>query len=124
MTDKRRTVLLLKEALANEIISYYQYWICGTITNGQWKHTLAHQFLLQSLEEKSHAEKIAKRLVELKATPILSPYELENFASIEYLKPHNTKDTHLLSQILKRKHNHILRYNEIFEKLKQMLIDD
>jgi len=118
MTDKQKVVALLKEALANELVSYYQYWICSTITNGLWKRALSHQFLNQSLTEKEHAEKITKRLVELKAIPILSPFELQNFSSIDYIKPKNTKDTHLLSQILQRKHNNILRYNEIFEKLK------
>ena len=88
----------LNKAYCDEWLAYYQYWIGARIAQGKLAHVLVGELQEHAGEELKHAEKLAKRIVELGGTPAISPDLWLKESSCGYLAPKNPDATVLLKQ--------------------------
>ena len=71
--DVEKLIQMLNEALAEEWLAYYQYWIGARIMEGPMRSEVEPELLLHANEELAHAELVVNRILQLGGTPILSP---------------------------------------------------
>jgi len=83
----RNTVLgLLNAALATEIVCVLRYKRHYFMASGIHARSIAAEFLEHAVEEQSHADKIARRIVQLGGAPDLSPEGLASRSHSEYVE--------------------------------------
>ena len=83
----RKTVLeLLNAALATEIVCVLRYKRHYFMASGIHAKSIAAEFLEHAVEEQSHADKIARRIVQLDGAPDLSPEGLASRSHSEYVE--------------------------------------
>src|SRR6478736_5471365 len=86
----RKTVLeLLNGALATEIVCVLRYKRHYFMASGIHAKSIAAEFLEHAVEEQSHADKIARRIVQLDGAPDLSPEGLASRSHSEYIEGRN-----------------------------------
>lgn len=111
---------LLKElnsAYCDEWLSYYQYWIGARIAQGKLAHVLVSELQEHAGEELEHAEKLAKRIVELGGTPAIAPDQWLKESTCGYLTPTDPDATALLKQNLKGERCAIEVYAKILKQV-------
>ena len=69
VTDQNDIIALLKEALADEICAFYQYWGARHMSRGKGKADTDPQFEQHSYEELEHANKLIERIKQLGQFP-------------------------------------------------------
>lgn len=109
----------LNKAYCDEWLSYYQYWLGARIAQGKLAHVLVGELQEHAAEELAHAEKLAKRIVELGGTPAISPELWMKESSCGYLAPTDPDATALLKQNLQAERCAI----EVYAKLLEMVKD-
>ena len=67
-----KIIKLLNDVLRNEFITINQYWLYGLTLNHQSLAKLGKIFLKESIEERSHVEKISQRIFQLGGNPIFN----------------------------------------------------
>ena len=83
----RKTVLeLLNAALATEIVCVLRYKRHYFMASGIHAKSIAAEFLEHAVEEQAHADKIARRIVQLGGAPDLSPEGLATRSHSEYVE--------------------------------------
>ena len=83
----RETVLeLLNAALATEIVCVLRYKRHYFMASGIHAKSIAAEFLEHAVEEQAHADKIARRIVQLGGAPDLSPEGLAARSHSEYVE--------------------------------------
>ena len=83
----RETVLeLLNAALATEIVCVLRYKRHYFMASGIHAKSIAAEFLEHAVEEQSHADRIARRIVQLGGAPDLSPEGLAARSHSEYVE--------------------------------------
>ena len=90
----------LNEALAEEWLAYYQYWVGAQVAQGVQDALVRDEFMEHAKEELEHAEKIAKRLAELGGIPLTHPNQWEKKAKCKYEEPKDFSSLKLLEQNL------------------------
>ena len=55
----------LNEALAEEWLAYYQYWVGARVMEGPMRSEVEPELLAHATEELAHAELVADRIIQL-----------------------------------------------------------
>lgn len=111
--DTQKLIQMLNEALAEEWLAYYQYWIGAKVMEGPMRSEIEPELVLHAQQELNHAELISNRIIQLGGTPILSPFEWKNYARCDYDAPTDPYIEVVLEQNLKGERCAIQRYKEI-----------
>ncbi len=111
--DVQKLIKMLNEALAEEWLAYYQYWVGARIMEGPMRGDIEPELLVHANEELGHAVLIVDRIIQLGGTPVLSPFEWEKLARCEYEAPADPYVEVVLEQNLRGERCAIQRYKEI-----------
>jgi bacterioferritin len=111
--DKNKLIQMLNEALAEEWLAYYQYWIGARIMEGPMRSEIEPELLLHATQEFNHATLVVERIIQLGGTPILNPKDWTKFAKCNYEEPSDPYVEVILNQNLNGERCAIQRYKEI-----------
>lgn len=111
--DVEKLVRMLNEALAEEWLAYYQYWIGARIMEGPMRSEVEPELLLHATQELGHAVLVVDRIIQLGGTPLLNPAEWTKFARCAYEEPTDPYIEEILKQNLEGERCAIQRYEEI-----------
>ncbi|WP_428074436.1 ferritin-like domain-containing protein [Candidatus Avelusimicrobium luingense] len=113
--DVEEVIRLLNQAFSDEWLAYYQYWVGAQIVCGLMAATLRPELEEHANEELDHAQKLAKRIIELGGTPVLSPEEWYKQSTCGYLEPKNHDAVQVLKQNLQAERCAIEVYNKLLK---------
>jgi bacterioferritin len=82
--DRKHVIKILNEALATELVCVLRYKRHYFMASGIHAAPVAAEFLAHAAEEMSHADLIAKRIVELRGEPNFSPDGLSDRSHAEF----------------------------------------
>ena len=71
--DVQKLTEMLNQALAEEWLAYYQYWVGARVMEGPMRSEIESELLEHADEELEHAGKLITRIIQLGGTPVLSP---------------------------------------------------
>lgn len=111
--DVEKLIQMLNEALAEEWLAYYQYWIGARVMEGPMRSEVEPELLLHANEELAHAELVVNRILQLGGTPLLSPMMWQEYAKCPYEVPSDPYIEAILKQNLDGERCAIQRYEEI-----------
>lgn len=111
--DVEKLIDMLNEALSEEWLAYYQYWIGARVIEGPMRTEVEPELLIHANEELSHAEMVADRITQLGGTPVLNPDQWSKLARCKYDEPSDPYTKVILKQNLKAEQCAIDRYKEI-----------
>ena len=111
--DKKKLIKALNEALAEEWLAYYQYWVGAKVVSGITRSQVEKEFMEHANEELEHANEVADRIIQLGGTPLIHPNEWEKNARCKYAAPKDEDVLPLLKQNLTAERCAIQRYQEI-----------
>ncbi|HDS03437.1 MAG TPA: ferritin [Firmicutes bacterium] len=111
--DVNALIKMLNEALAEEWLAYYQYWIGSRVIEGPMRTEVEPELKIHADEELNHAVLVADRIIQLGGTPILSPADWMKTARCEYETPDDPYVEVILEQNLNGERCAIQRYKEI-----------
>jgi bacterioferritin len=83
--DRKIVITLLNEALATELVCVLRYKRHYFMAKGIHSESIKAEFLQHANEEMSHADLLAKRIVELGGEPDFSPVGLSERSHAEYV---------------------------------------
>ncbi len=107
----------LNSAYCDEWLAYYQYWIGARVAEGKMAHVLAEELAEHAGEELEHAERLAKRIIELGGTPSISPDLWLKESTCGFLAPQDPNALTLLTQNIQGERCAI----EVYQKLLEMV---
>jgi len=84
--DRDKVVEILNQALATEIVCVLRYKRHHYMASGIHAKSIAAEFLEHAGEEQEHADRIARRIVQLGGAPDLSPDGLQSRSHSEYIE--------------------------------------
>lgn len=113
--DVDKLIQMLNEALSEEWLAYYQYWIGARMIEGPMRSEVEPELLLHATEELAHAELVVNRIIQLGGTPVLNPADWTSFARCAYEAPTDPYIEEVLKQNLEGERCAIQRYEEIAE---------
>lgn len=113
--DVEKLIRMLNEALAEEWLAYYQYWVGARVMEGPMRSEVEPELLVHADEELGHAVLVIDRIIQLGGEPILDPKEWTNFARCAYEVPKDPYIEVILEQNLNGERCAIQRYQEIAE---------
>ncbi|MBN2779359.1 MAG: ferritin [Bacteroidales bacterium] len=111
--DTEKLIQMLNEALAEEWLAYYQYWIGARVMEGPMRSEIEPELLLHADEELAHAVLVANRILQLGGKPLLNPNQWIKFAKCDYEEPIDPYVEEILNQNLKGERCAIQRYQDI-----------
>ncbi len=117
--DVDELLKLLNQALADEWLAYYQYWVGAKVVKGPMKDAVASELVLHATEELSHADLLATRIIQLGGTPIIDPKEWFKLTHCGYDAPTDPFVKAILAQNIKGEQCAI----DVYQKL-QLLVRD
>jgi bacterioferritin len=108
----------LYSTYADEWIAHFQYWVFAQSMRGVDADTLRQELLKQSMDELKHAEKIARRIIQLGYVPPSSLEEILKYTGCGQLSmPKDMTDYEsFIEEILKAERCAIVKYNELIKK--------
>ena len=89
--DRENVIKMLNEALATELVCVLRYKRHYFMATGIHAAPVAAEFLQHATEEMSHADLIAKRIIELRGEPNFSPDGLVARSHAEYVEGDSLK---------------------------------
>ncbi|MBN2287295.1 MAG: hypothetical protein JXQ26_10800 [Tissierellales bacterium] len=113
--DVEKLIQMLNEALSEEWLAYYQYWIGARMLEGPMRSEVEPELLLHATEELAHAELVVNRILQLGGTPVLNPSKWIEYAKCPYEEPNDPYVEVILQQNLDGERCAIQRYEEIAE---------
>ncbi|MGA2823190.1 MAG: ferritin-like domain-containing protein [Bacteroidales bacterium] len=111
--DKNELIRMLDEALSEEWLAYYQYWIGARVMEGPMRSEIAPELLLHATQELGHAVLVVDRIIQLGGIPVLNPADWMKLSSCEYEVPVDPYVEVVLNQNLRGERCAIKRYKEI-----------
>ena len=90
--DVKRTVDILNQALATELVCVLRYKRHYYMARGINKDAVANEFLAHANEEQGHADRIADRITQLGGAPDFSPQGLATRSHSEYVEGKDLTD--------------------------------
>jgi len=111
--DVEKLIGMLNEALAEEWLAYYQYWIGARVIEGPMRTEVEPELLIHANEELAHAEMVADRITQLGGVPVLNPDKWSNLARCKYAEPNDPYTKVILEQNLEAENCAIDRYKEL-----------
>ena len=114
--EVKKLVETLNQALSEEWLAYYQYWIGARVMRVPMQKKKKKEFYKHADEELHHAEMLVRRIIELDGTPVLSPEDWPHLSKCKYEAPVDAYVESILKQNLSSERCAIHRY----EKLAQL----
>jgi len=111
--DVKKLIQMLNEALCEEWLAYYQYWIGARVMEGPMRSEIEPELLLHADQELNHAVMIVDRILQLGATPVLTPSDWFKLGKCKYETPSDPYVEVILNQNLDGERCAIKRYKEI-----------
>ncbi len=111
--DVNELIQQLNEALAEEWLAYYQYWIGARVMEGPMRTAVEAELLEHAREELDHAEQVAERIIQLGGTPLLNPKDWVAYSKCAYEEPTDPHVKAVLEQNLKGERCAIDRYQKL-----------
>ncbi len=111
--DVKKLIQMLNEALAEEWLAYYQYWIGSRVIEGPMRTDIEQELQVHADQELNHAVMVADRIDQLGGTPLLSPNDWMKYSKCKYLAPEDPYVEKILEQNLDGERCAIKRYKEI-----------
>ncbi|MDD3741915.1 MAG: ferritin-like domain-containing protein [Bacteroidales bacterium] len=113
--DTEKLIQMLNEALAEEWLAYYQYWVGARVMEGPMRSEIEPELLLHADQELNHAVLVVGRIIQLGGTPLLNPNQWTKFAKCDYEEPTDPYVEEILNQNLRGERCAIQRYQDIAE---------
>ncbi|HOZ29791.1 MAG TPA: ferritin-like domain-containing protein [Bacteroidales bacterium] len=113
--DTGKLIQMLNEALAEEWLAYYQYWVGARVMEGPMRSEIEPELLLHANQELNHAVLVVGRIIQLGGTPLLNPNQWTKFAKCDYEEPIDPYVEEILNQNLRGERCAIQRYQDIAE---------
>ena len=113
--DVDELINLLKKALSDEWLAYYQYWVGAKVVKGPMKDAVIAELNLHATEELGHAELLTTRIIQLGGTPVLSPEEWSKLTNCGYDIPSDPYVEVILDQNIKGEQCAIKVYSELLD---------
>ncbi|MGA3013455.1 MAG: ferritin-like domain-containing protein [Bacteroidales bacterium] len=111
--DVKTLIQMLNEALCEEWLAYYQYWIGARIMEGPMRSEIEPELLIHANMELNHAVLVISRIIQLAGTPVLTPSDWMKVARCKYETPSDPYVEVILEQNLNAERCAIQRYKEI-----------
>jgi len=99
--DVQKLIKLLNEALSEEWLAYYQYWVGAKVMEGPMRSEIAPELLVHATQELNHANLVADRIVQLGGVPVLDPKEWSKLGKCPYEAPEDPYVEQVLEQNLR-----------------------
>jgi len=112
-TDVDKLIEVLNQALCEEWLAYYQYWIGARMMEGPMRSEIEPELLLHATQELNHAVLVVTRIIQLGGTPVLTPADWPKFAGCPYEAPIDPYVEVVLNQNLNGERCAIQRYKGI-----------
>lgn len=113
--ESAELIKMLNEALSEEWLAYYQYWIGARMMEGPMRSEIEPELLVHADQELNHAVMVVDRIIQIGGTPVLNPAQWMQLARCDYDEPSNPYVEMILQQNLKGERCAIQRYQEIAE---------
>lgn len=111
--DVDKLVQMLNEALCEEWLAYYQYWIGARMMEGPMRSEIEPELLVHADQELNHAVMVVDRIIQLGGTPVLTPADWMSLSKCEYEVPSDPYVEVILNQNLNGERCAIQRYSGI-----------
>jgi len=111
--DVKKLIQILNEALCEEWLAYYQYWIGARMMEGPMRSEIEPELLVHADQELNHAVLVVDRIIQLGGTPVLTPAEWMKLSQCEYEIPSDPYVEAILNQNLNGERCAIQRYKGI-----------
>ena len=108
-------IKMLNEALSEEWLAYYQYWIGARVMEGPMRSEIEPELLVHADQELNHAVLVVDRILQLGGTPVLNPSQWMKLSGCDYDEPIDPYVETILQQNLKGERCAIQRYQNIAE---------
>jgi len=99
--DVDELLKLLNNALADEWLAYYQYWVGAKVVKGPMKDAVEAELLVHATEELGHADLLSNRIIQLGGTPLLTPQDWYENTNCGYEAPTDPFVKAILAQNIK-----------------------
>ncbi|MBU1018063.1 ferritin [Patescibacteria group bacterium] len=116
--DVKELIEKLNEALADEWLAYYQYWVGAKIVKGAMKDSAVAELTEHAGDELRHAGMLADRILQLDGTPILDPKEWFEKSGCGYMAPLDPAVLKILDQNIKGEQCAIDAYSKLVDMTK------
>ena len=116
--DVGKLIDLLNNALADEWLAYYQYWIGAKVVKGQMRGEVVAELVQHSGDELRHAGMLVDRIIQLGGTPILKPEDWYKMTNCGYDAPEDPLVKAVLHQNIKGEQCAIEVYQKLSEAVK------
>jgi len=113
--DAEKLIKMLNEALSEEWLAFYQYWIGARVMEGPMRSEIEPELLIHADQELNHAVLVVDRIIQLGGTPVLNPAYWTKFSKCDYDEPTDPYVEAILQQNLKGERCAINRYQDIAE---------
>ena len=111
--DQQKLIDMLNQALSEEWLAYYQYWIGARVMEGPMRSEVEPELLLHATQELNHATLVVNRIIQLGGTPVLNPEEWFKLTGCKYEVPSDPYIEVILNQNLDGERCAIERYQGI-----------
>ncbi len=116
--DVEKLIQMLNEALAEEWLAYYQYWVGARLIEGPMRSEIEPELIEHATEELEHAEMVAERIIQLGGTPLLNPSLWTQYSKCDYEEPNDPYVEAILKQNINGERCAIKRYQSLAEYTK------
>lgn len=111
--DVQELINKLNEALAEEWLAYYQYWIGARLMEGPMRSEIEPELLVHADQELNHASMVVERIIQLGGTPVTNPSDWGKYSACKYEEPLDPYVEVILNQNLRGERCAIKRYEDI-----------
>jgi bacterioferritin len=111
--DSGKLIQMLNEALCEEWLAFYQYWIGARMMEGPMRSEIEPELLVHADQELNHAVLVVERIIQLSGIPVLTPADWMKFSKCEYEVPSDPYVESILNQNLIGERCAIQRYKGI-----------
>lgn len=96
--EKHELIEQMNQALADEWLAHYQYWLGAKVISGPTKEAIVKELVEHSEDELRHAGMLADRILELGGVPLMSPEEWLEASGCGYEAPEDSCSAAILEQ--------------------------
>lgn len=108
-----KLIQMLNEALCEEWLAYYQYWIGARLIKGPMRSEIEPELLLHADQELNHAVMIVDRIIQIGGQPVLTPSEWMKLGRCKYEVPSDPYIEVILNQNLSGERCAIKNYKSL-----------
>lgn len=110
---EKKLIDLLNQALADEWLSYYGFWIGAKVMVGQMRDEIAKELEEMTTEELKHAGILVDKIIGLGGTPVLAPKDWHKISNCGYEAPADFSVKAILFQNIKSKQRAVDAYKKL-----------